>query len=81
MAFSLDCGTLWLEMANGAFHKALSTKVSMWWGFLFPASFHMACLFGMINFVYLFYYLTYFYYYSYVSLHFLILFIGCTVLF
>ena len=27
MACSLDCGTLWLEMANGAFHTALSTKL------------------------------------------------------
>ena len=27
MAFFLDCGTLWLEMANGAFHTALSTKL------------------------------------------------------
>ena len=36
LAFSLDCATLWLEMANGAFHTALSTKVTMWW---FPMSF------------------------------------------
>ena len=64
MAFSLDCGTLWLEMGNGAFHTALSTKVTMWCGLLFPASFYVTCLLGMINFAYLFYYLTYFYYYS-----------------
>ena len=37
MAFSLDCGTLWLEMAYGAFHTALYTKVTVWW---FPVSFH-----------------------------------------
>ena len=36
LAFSLDCATLWLEMANGAFHTALSTKVTMWW---FPVNF------------------------------------------
>ena len=35
MAFPLVCGTLWLEMANGAFHTALSTKVTMWCGFHF----------------------------------------------
>ena len=39
------------------------------------------CLFGMINFVNLFYYSTYFCYYSQVSLYFLVLFMGSTILF
>ena len=38
-------------------------------------------LFGIINFVNLFYYLVYFSYYSWVPLHFLILFMSFTILF
>ena len=65
-------------MANGAFHTALSTKVTMWCGFHFPTCFHTMC---MINFFNLIYYSAYFCYYLYISLYFLILFIGPTVLF
>ena len=39
------------------------------------------CLFDMINFVDLFYYLAYFYYYLWVLLYFLVLFMGSTILF
>ena len=39
------------------------------------------CLFGMINFVNLFYYSAYFCYYSWLLLYFLVLFMGSTILF
>ena len=39
------------------------------------------CLFGIINFVNLFYYSAYFWYYLWVPLHFLVLFMGPTILF
>ena len=35
----------------------------------------------MINFANFFYYLAYFYYYSWAALHFLVLFMGLTILF
>ena len=41
----------------------------------------MKCPFGMINFANLFYYSAYFCYYLWVSLHFLVLFMGLTILF